>query len=310
MQRPPKASHVRDYLVAAVSVAAEWASVKYGVAWLGWLAALFLYLALLDYTRSWFSGSERSRIAFRVLLGALVMGAAYQVVGLNRAPSVEPPHLQAKLMIDAVSEDVQFHIEVQNIGQQEIKDVRSKMQTSEMTDVITSVPVAPIIPAGGRISIPGLPNSGLNKNPVLIVDLDYQTLDDGQFTSHYSFIASPLGNSKEFLPTMWQEHPVKIADEQKEVMDEATKKLAGPQGTLELFVPLHGPGGSFNRLSISNGDKTFSFDAASRFVSFTIKGQMVKHEIPKGNYGAITVGCEWDNSKDIERLIIGGEIVP
>lgn len=69
--------HGREYLVAAVSGAGEYAALRYGITWLAFLAAGFFWLAVASYTSrsSWYPSLGWKRIATH-LITLLVIGAA------------------------------------------------------------------------------------------------------------------------------------------------------------------------------------------------------------------------------------------
>ncbi len=54
MLAPTKANekHIRDYLLAALSLLAGYLAVKYGASWLAWAAALMFWMAIYDYTKA------------------------------------------------------------------------------------------------------------------------------------------------------------------------------------------------------------------------------------------------------------------
>jgi hypothetical protein len=68
--------HGREYLVAAVSVAGGYAGKRYGVAWLAWLAAAFLWLAILSYTSKALHGS-RFKTAIQVVAAVAIAIGTY-----------------------------------------------------------------------------------------------------------------------------------------------------------------------------------------------------------------------------------------
>jgi hypothetical protein len=75
--RIAKEHHGREYLVAFVSLGGEFAGVKYGIEWLAWLAALFLWLALISYTRKYFKDVLWLRYSHRVFAAAVIVTATY-----------------------------------------------------------------------------------------------------------------------------------------------------------------------------------------------------------------------------------------
>ena len=188
-----------------------------------------------------------------------------------------------------------------------------------MADIELSLPSPPTIPPGGRLSIYGPPTSGLRKYGVLFVDLNYETNSEGvvnKFASRYSFIARPIDMKPQIiLPATWQEHAGIILGQEQATMEIGLRTLAGPQGTMLIALPLRRPDGSPNLLVMANNKRRFSFDGASRSVSFmtmTSAGSLktIKYTLPDGAYDAIVIGCVWDESKDEARAIINGKEFP
>jgi hypothetical protein len=71
-----KEHHGREYIVGAIGAIAEYLSVKYGVSWLAWLAALLFLLAIVEYTRQWVSG-RRWRYAVWVGVATVIIVGTY-----------------------------------------------------------------------------------------------------------------------------------------------------------------------------------------------------------------------------------------
>jgi hypothetical protein len=231
------------------------------------------------------------------------------------------PHLQTRLVIDSIPQDadIEFHIEVENISQLQIDGLRAGMRTTEMTTQDVSMPLPPTLPPGGRLSIPGMPSSGLKKYGVLFLDLDYESKAGGKtnkFASSYSFLVRPVDmKPQSLLPTTWQEQAGVILGPEQKTMEAALKTLAGRQGTMLIVLPLLRPDGSPNLLVMTNNKRKFSFDGGSRSVSFTTTTstgslKTISYALPDGSYEPIVIGCLWDNQKDVAKLIIGGKEFP
>jgi hypothetical protein len=231
------------------------------------------------------------------------------------------PHLQTRLVIDSIPQDAdaEFHVEVENIGQLQINGLRAGMRTPEMTSQDVSMPLPPTLPPGGRLSIPGNPTSGLKRHGVLFLDLDYESKDGGntnKFASRYSFLFRPADLKPQvLLPTTWQEEAGATLGPEQKTMEAALKTLAGPQGTILIALPLLRPDGSPNLVVMTNNKRKFSFDGSSRAISFTSTTstgslKTISHALPEGSYGAIVIGCLWDDQKDEAKLIISGKEFP
>jgi hypothetical protein len=77
----PKEHHGREYLVAGISVLGEYLAVRYGIGWLGWLSALFLWLAVISYGRK--IKNKRLRFGLSVLFALIISGVTYCLVDLK-----------------------------------------------------------------------------------------------------------------------------------------------------------------------------------------------------------------------------------
>src|SRR5262249_2467520 len=69
-----KEHHRREYVIAGLGLAAEFAAVKYGISWLAWLAALFFWLAFFDYTKRY---RPWGRYVLRFLSAAIIFVGTY-----------------------------------------------------------------------------------------------------------------------------------------------------------------------------------------------------------------------------------------
>lgn len=88
-QSETKENHGREYAVAAVSIFGEYAAVKYGIGWLAWLAAFFLWLAIVSYTRS--VRKRWLRYISWLVAASLIAIATYSQVDLKERESPEDP---------------------------------------------------------------------------------------------------------------------------------------------------------------------------------------------------------------------------
>ena len=92
-----------------------------------------------------------------------------------------------------------------------------------------------------------------------------------------------------------------------EAIDAAMKMLAEPCGVICFPVCLRKPDGCPNVFVLRNDERTFSFDGASRTVSFTNRARTLTDALREGSYDkAMLVGCVWDDQKDHAKLIVGG----
>jgi hypothetical protein len=77
----PKEQHGREYLLAAASIFAEYAALRYGMTLLAYFAAVFLWLAVVNYIRTskWCpkSAAPRSLVYLGLLL--VIAGATYKL---------------------------------------------------------------------------------------------------------------------------------------------------------------------------------------------------------------------------------------
>jgi len=338
----PKASHRIHYWVGGVGLLFEALALMFGISILTLGAALLFWFALWDYRKerlpnrnetarySWGFGIC-SAIVLVMLTTALPFSIknsmekrthGNQAKGLigGHAESIRP-HLQTQLVIDSVPQgtDIEFHIEVENISKLQVNGLRAGMRTAEMTSLDVSLPLPPSLPPGGRLSIPGNPVSGLKRSGALFLDLNYESKVDSEtnkFISSYSFLLRPVDMKPQaLLPITWQEQAGVILGPEQQTMEAALKTLAGPQGTMLIALPLRRPDGSPSLLVMTNNKRRFSFDGASRSISFTTTASMgslrtISHALPGGSYEAIAIGCLWDDQKDEAKLIIGGNQYP
>jgi hypothetical protein len=71
--------HGREYLVAFVSVAGEYAGIRYGIGWLAWLAAGFLWLAAVSYMSTALA-SSRFKFPAQAVAAIIIAAATYHLV--------------------------------------------------------------------------------------------------------------------------------------------------------------------------------------------------------------------------------------
>jgi hypothetical protein len=293
-------------------------------------------LTLLVYAFVWCIDIKDAEMKYLAagLIGAVILIAAvlaYSWIGKKESPPEASekiatpllsviPHLQAKLVIDAVrKDDLDLHIEVENIGSLEVQDLRGNMRTAEMTDIDVGMLLAPILPPGGHLSIPGLPVYGLNKYGNLSVDLIYDSNVDGathKFSSHYGFMVRPVDmKPQSILPTTWQENAGVVLGQEQNTMEAALRTLVGPMGTMMFAVPLRRPDGTPNFVVMTNDKRQFIFDAGSRILSFTTTSTMgerntVRFDFPDQSSDTAVIGCAWNDDKSEAKLIMNGKFVP
>lgn len=298
-----------------------------GIAWL--MAALFVLGTLRAAgTKGW--KLRGVFLALLLLAAAIAMDRLYPMpkpaqpaaeqVSHEDAAVLPIPHLQARLVIDTVrSADLDFHIEVENISLLEVQELRGNMRTGVMTEMDVAMPLAPVLPAGGHISIPGMPASGLKKYGNLFVDLNYDSIRAGTrdtFTSSYAFMVRPSDmRLQSLLPTTWQEKTGAILGPERDTMERALKTLAGSTGTMMFAVPLRRPDGTPNFIVITNDKREFVFDVGLRLMSFTTtpkrgERKTIKYDLPVSSAEAIVIACAWDDLKDEAKLYVDGKEVP
>jgi hypothetical protein len=83
-----KEHHGREYVVTAIGVIGEYLALRYVIAWLGWLAALLLWAAFVEYTRKWAS-TRRWVYALWALAAVLIGGSTYCLMRIRVAQPVE-----------------------------------------------------------------------------------------------------------------------------------------------------------------------------------------------------------------------------
>jgi hypothetical protein len=83
-------NHYREYIVAGVGAIAEYLSLRYGIGWLAWLAALFFWLAIADYSKK-YSGWKRSGLCF--LSAAIMVFVTYFLTTAKASILTEPKAL-------------------------------------------------------------------------------------------------------------------------------------------------------------------------------------------------------------------------
>jgi hypothetical protein len=230
------------------------------------------------------------------------------------------PHLQARLVIDAVrNADLDFHIEIENIGALQINELRGSMRTPEMTAIDAGLPLAPTLPPAGRLSIPGMPVSGLKNSGSLFVDLNYDSNIAGtanKFTSSYSFMLRPNDmKPQSLLPVTWQEKTGAVLSRTRDAMGAILKTLSGPSGTMMFSLPLRRTDGTPNFVAMSNEKRQFIFDGGLRLLSFTTTSKTgerkaIKYNLPDSSNETVVIACAWDDARNEATLFVDGKVVP
>lgn len=78
----------REYILAIVSLGGEYVAVRYSMGWLGWLAAFFLWLAFLTYTKDHFQEIKWQRYGTRVCSAALIAFITFHLTRPRELQSV------------------------------------------------------------------------------------------------------------------------------------------------------------------------------------------------------------------------------
>jgi hypothetical protein len=130
----------------------------------GWL---FLSLSILAPLRRFRATLRWTLFAFCVAATAVGFWKMNQWLAPDKSSSeitIDYPHLEPQLVIDSVSDSqLDCHLEVENIGEWQVDNLRNAMSTEEMYGADVSMPLLPTLPSRGHLSIPCSPNSGLRK---------------------------------------------------------------------------------------------------------------------------------------------------
>jgi hypothetical protein len=184
---------------------------------------------------------------------------------------ISPPNISAQLVIDSVKgDDIDFHLQVENIGSPEISELQCQYQTSGMIsgDVVPFAPRS--LRKGQRLTIPGEPVNGLKKKRVLFSDLTYKGSLNGMtagYTSKYKFILPPgalVGKSID--PSEREDLAGNLGD--KDLVKGIVSVFAGPVGTLILAFPERNNDGSPNQILLINTHRAFGFNGTTGMVAF------------------------------------------
>ena len=75
--------------------------------------------------------------------------------GTGPGEIIDYPHLEPQLVIDSVQDaDLDCHVEVENIGNRKVENLRTAMHTQEMYSAEASLPLLPTLPPHGHLSLP------------------------------------------------------------------------------------------------------------------------------------------------------------
>ena len=189
---------------------------------------------------------------------------------LKTAPA-DRPHIAPTLVIDTVgTSELAFHIGLENIGKFQVNNIRCAYGTHEMVSTEPVPFVQRTLPPRGRLSVQGLPITGLKKDGTLFVDLAYDGAPNGvlsSFTSRYRFSLPPKSLEPQTIdPDEWEEFTGDLGYNQN--LEMVRKGFNAPIGTLFLAVPERQQGGRPNIVLMFNDVRRFMFDPISQTVFF------------------------------------------
>jgi hypothetical protein len=234
----------------------------------------------------------------------------------SSAESSDIPHLKLQFVVERiVNDDVEFHLEVENISSLTVDQITQSYQS---TDVSASEidPILPrTLPPGVKLNLPGSPVNKLVKSRFLNVALRYRSATDGRrFEVQCRFVLpADLTNNQAIDPSQWAEGVITPEFERAENMRLASQ-FSVPTGMLNLVVPEDKPDGSPNVLNVRDGAKLLVVDFARRSVDFTVTFptgavKSIHENIMKmsKNHSVIVT---WDQSKQTISLFLdGGPII-
>lgn len=104
-----KEHHGREYLVAFLSIIGEYAAVRYGEVWLAWLAAIFLWLAVVSYTRKLFRQNRLLRYGGPIFAAIVIISITHFLTLSPKtapvaSPAPTPPAAQSTPVTPATSQ--------------------------------------------------------------------------------------------------------------------------------------------------------------------------------------------------------------
>lgn len=131
-QNETKENHGREYAVAAISVFGEYAAVKYGIGWLAWLAAFFLWLAIVSYTKS--VSKRWLRNISRLVAASLIAIVTYSQIDLKEP---ESPHNPAPVIpATPPQQDLSgIRESLEEINKNLSRRGRSRISTAQMKEI-------------------------------------------------------------------------------------------------------------------------------------------------------------------------------
>ena len=226
----------------------------------------------------------------------------------------ERPHVATSLVIDSVSgQSVDFHIQVENIGQVSIHNIRVSYSTKGFRAVEVE-PIPRMLPPRGRLSITGKPRV-LERGEYrsVVVNIRYDTVTKKDLISSNIFGVTParLRPGSIIDPESLLEPEMSVSDEQQLEEIDIPAGFSTPVGTIKMSLNEY-YSGTPNRYHMRDkeGTKYFEFDPVGRTVLFTVatvSGRRVRLEQPLkpdtiGRYHVVIV---WDLSKGAKLSVDG-----
>ena len=232
-----------------------------------------------------------------------------QVAGIQ-----ERPHVATSLIIDSASgQSVDFHIQVENIGQVSIHNIRVSYSTNGFGAVEVE-PIARMLPPRGRLSITGKPRvleRGQDKH--VVVNVRYDTADKKDLISSNLFRVTPARLKLQTIidPESLLEPEIPVSDDQLLKELDLPGRFSTSVGTLEMSLDEY-RSGTPNHVHMRDKERTkyFQFDPVGRTVLFTVatvSGRMVRLEQPlkPDTIGRHHVVIGWDLSKGAKLRVDG-----
>lgn len=225
----------------------------------------------------------------------------------QEATLAERPNLIATLVIDsATTRKVDFHIEVENLGKIEAKNIRCEFSSNGFIDLEARSSMPRTLAYGSKLSLLTQQEVIKPKSTTsLVVKIFYSADYDGcqkNFLQQVRFLVRPVDIKVQTIhPEAREDNEVdsNILDQQ---ISQALSFFDLPIGTIGLVIPKIGTTGKSNIIHLANELKSFTFDSIAGIVSFRVKTTSKKFvclDLPlqKNNKGIHIVLISWDNKK-------------